>query len=96
MLNIETKELKISDKLKRKIEMIGRFTNTTPIINNGSIKNITGTNIAYVMSHIIVIKNNKYLMFDECDDTYVNAFKIKISFKDLEDKSHKKNYKHLQ
>ena len=26
MLNIETKELKISDKLKRKIEMIGRLT----------------------------------------------------------------------
>jgi len=26
MLNIETKELKINDKLKRKIEMIGRFT----------------------------------------------------------------------
>ena len=26
MLNIETKELKISDKLKRKIEMIGRIT----------------------------------------------------------------------
>lgn len=26
MLNIETKELKRSDKLKRKIEMIGRFT----------------------------------------------------------------------
>ena len=40
MLNIETKELKISDKLKRKIEMIGRFTNT--IINNGCVKNITG------------------------------------------------------
>ena len=27
MLNIETKELKTSDKLKRKIEMIGRLTN---------------------------------------------------------------------
>ena len=90
MLNIETKELKISDKLKRKIEMIGRFTNTTPIINNGYVKNITGANVAYVMPHIIIIKNNKYLMFDECDDTYVNTFKIKISFKDLEDKSHKK------
>ena len=75
MLNIETKELKISDKLKRKIDIIGRFTNTTPIINNGSIKNITGTNVAYVMPHIIVIKNNKYLMFDE----YVNTFKNKIS-----------------
>ena len=64
MLNIETKELKINDKLKRKIEMIGRFTNTPPIINNGSIKNITSTNVAYIIPHIIVIKNNKYLMFD--------------------------------
>ena len=70
--------------------MIGRFTNTTTIINNGYVKNITGSNVAYVMPHIIIIKNNKYLMFDECDDTYVNTFKIKISFKDLEDKSHKK------
>ena len=42
------------------------------------------------MSHIIVMKNNKYLMFDESDDNYVNTFKIKISFKDLEGKSHKK------
>ena len=46
MLNIETKELKINDKLKRKIEMIGRFTNTTPIINNVYVKNITSTNVA--------------------------------------------------
>ena len=59
ILNIETKGLKINDKLKRKIEMIGRFTNTTPIINNGCIKNITSTNVAYVMPHIIAIKNNK-------------------------------------
>ena len=42
------------------------------------------------MPYIIVIKNNKYLMFDECDDVYVNTFKSKISFKDLEGKSHKK------
>ena len=37
MLNIETKELKINDKLKRKIDIIGRFTNTTLITNNSSI-----------------------------------------------------------
>ena len=29
-------------------------------------------------------------MIDECDDNYVNTFKIKISFKDLEGKCHKK------
>lgn len=70
--------------------MIGRFTNTTPNINNGCVKNITGTNDAYVIPHIIVIKNNRYLMFDECDDVYVNTFKSKISFKGLEGKSHQK------
>ena len=79
MLNVETKELKISDKLKRKIEMIGRFTNTTQIINNGSIKK------CYLYYATYYSQNNKYLMFDECDDVYVNTFKSKISFKDLED-----------
>ena len=84
MLNIETKELKISDKFKKNWDD-WKIYNTTPIISNDSIKNITGTNVAYVMPHIIVIKNNKYLMFDECDDVYVNTFKNKIVFKDLED-----------
>ena len=57
MLNIETKELKISDKLKKNWDD-WKIYNTTPIISNDSIKNITGTNVAYVMSNIIVIKNN--------------------------------------
>ena len=81
MLNIETKELKISDKLQRKFDIGWKIYNTTPIISNDSIKNITGTNVAFVMPHIIVIKNNKYLMFDECDDVYVNTFKIKYHLK---------------
>ena len=42
------------------------------------------------MPHIIVIKNNKYLMFDECDDTYVNTFKIKYHLKIYKVKATKK------
>ena len=84
MLTIETKELKISDKLKQKIDMIGRFTNTTPQVNNGCIKNIIGTNVAYVMPHTIITNNTKYLMFDESDDVFVNNLTNKIKFKDLE------------
>ena len=64
MLQIETKEIKISEELKRKIEMIGRFSNTKTIIKNGSIRNIKGTNIAYAEPHQIFIKNNMYLMYD--------------------------------
>jgi len=86
VLKIETKELKISDKLKRQIDMIGRFTNTTPVINNGCVKNIIGINVAYVMPHIIVIKNNKYLMFDECDVVYINTFNNKIFFLSVDSK----------
>ena len=87
---LEQKDVVESDKLQRKFDIGWKIYNTTSIISNDSIKNITDTNVAYVMPHIIVIKNNKYLMFDECDDVYINTFKSKISFKDLEGKSHKK------
>ena len=50
MLKIETKELKISE-LKRKIEIIGRFTNTTPIISNDSIK-ILQVQMLLMLCHI--------------------------------------------
>ncbi len=51
MLNIETKELKTNDKLKRKIEMIGRFTNTTPIL------------VICIFEYFF---KNYYLFFDNC------------------------------
>ncbi|MBQ9012270.1 MAG: hypothetical protein IJ094_01620 [Bacilli bacterium] len=84
MLTIETKELEISDKLKKKVEMVCRFTNTKPIYQKGSIKSIKETNIAYVRPHVITIKNNKYLMFEETDYVFVNGYEKKIMFKDLE------------
>ena len=84
MLTIETKELEISEKLKRKVEMVCRFTNTKPIYQKGSIKSIKETNIAYVRPHVITIKNNKNLMFEETDYVFVNGYEKKIMFKDLE------------
>ena len=41
-------------------------------------------NIAYVMPHIIKVNNIDYLMFDECDDIFVNGYNEKIKFKDFE------------
>lgn len=45
MFEIETKELKISDGLNRKIEMICWFA--------GNINSIKNTNIAYAKPHIL-------------------------------------------
>ena len=63
MLTIETKELNISEKLKKKVDMICKF--------------------AYVKPHIITINEIDYLMFDECDDIFINGYEKKIKFKDL-------------
>jgi len=83
MLTIETKELEISKELKRKVEMICKFACVKPTITNGNIKNIKGTNIAYVKPHVITINKIDYLMFDECEDIYINGYDKKIKFKDL-------------
>ena len=63
MLTIETKELNISEELRKKVDMICKF--------------------AYVKPHIITINKIDYLMFDECDDIYINGYDKKIKFKDL-------------
>ncbi len=46
-MTIETKELVISEELKRKVEMICRFAYVDYSITNGNIKSIRNTNIAY-------------------------------------------------
>jgi len=84
MLTIETKGLEISENLLKKVEMICKFACVKPTITNGNIKNIKGTNIAYVKPHIIKINNINYLMFDECDDIFINGYDEKIKFKDFE------------
>ena len=84
MLTIETKELKISKELKRKVEMICKFANVKYTFENGNIKSIKETNIAYIKLNILKIKNNDYLIFEECDDIFINGYNKKIKFKDLE------------
>ena len=83
MLTIETKELEISIELKRKVEMICKFACAKPTFTNGNIKSIKETNIAYVMPHIIKVNNIDYLMFDECDDIFVNVMMRKLNLKTL-------------
>ena len=91
MLKVETKELEISDKLKRKIEMICKFANVKPEIINGSIKNIKQTNVAYVEPHRLIVNKTTYLFLDEYDKVFVNNTKNQIKLSELE--KHIKNNK---
>ena len=66
-MTIETKELVISEELKRKVEMICRFAYVEYELINGNIKSIKNTNIAYVKPHILKVKGNDYLILEEYD-----------------------------
>ena len=61
-MTIETKELVISEELKRKVEMICRFANVKYAIINGNIKSIKNTNITMIkeqtLKNILFLKNN--------------------------------------
>ena len=66
-MTIETKELVISEELKRKVEMICRFAYVEYEFINGNIKSIKNTNIAMVKPHIAKIKGIDYLMVDDAN-----------------------------
>lgn len=74
IFEIETKKLKISDELNRKIDMICRFACVKYEFIPGNIKSIKNTNIAYVKPHILKVKGNDYLILEE-----YNKFIIGVS-----------------
>lgn len=78
------KELEVDKEVLKRIEMICRFACVKPIIQNGSIINIKGSNIAYVSPHIITIKKNNYLLFNGSDTLFVNDYSKSIKLKNLE------------
>ena len=83
-MTIETKELVISEELKRKIEMICKFAYVEYSFINGSIISFKNTNIAYVKPHILKVKDNDYLIFEDSENVFINVYNKKIKFKDLE------------
>ena len=83
-MTIETKELVISEELKRKVEMICKFDYVEYSFTNGSIISLKNTNIAYVKPHILKVKDNDYLIFEDSENVFINSYNNKIKFKDLE------------
>ena len=84
MINITTKELEIESNLKKKIEFICDFCNTTPTFINGSIRKIDKSNLAYVEPHKVIINNIMFLVFNYSNDVYIKNFGNKIKINELE------------
>ena len=71
MINIVKKELEFDDELKKKIEFICWFCNTTPTIINGNIRKIDRTNLSYIEPHRIIIKGITFLAFNYSKKIYI-------------------------
>ena len=62
MINIIKQEIPIDESLKKKLEFICDFCNTTPIFINGGIRRIDMTNLTYIEPHRKIINNTTFLV----------------------------------
>ena len=85
MVRVITQEIEIDESLKKKIEFICSFCNTTPIIENGSLRTIERTNLAYVEPNRIIIKGITFIAFNYETSIYVEDLSKRLLIKDLED-----------
>ena len=83
MINIVSKKLEIDMELKKKIEFICDFCNTTPIFINGNIRNVERSNLSYIEPHRIIIKGITFLAFNYSKTLYINNLSNEIEIKDL-------------
>ena len=84
MINIIKKEIDVEELLRKRLEIICDFCNTTPTIINGNIRNIDKTNLSYIEPHRIIIKGITFLAFNYSKTLFVGNLSNKLELKDLE------------
>lgn len=84
MINIIKQEIPIDESLKKKLEFICNFCNTTPTFINGSIRKIDKSNLSYIEPHRVIIKGIIFLVFNYSTDIYIKNLNYKIQLSELE------------
>ena len=85
MVNIIKQEVVIEESLKKKLELICEFSNTTLKIINGSIRKIDRTYLTYVEPHRIIINDITFLAFNYSNEIFIENLSNKIKLSELED-----------
>jgi len=84
MINVIKNEIDMEESLKKRLEIICDFCNTTPTIINGSIRKIDKTNLNYIEPHRIIINKVMFLVFNYSNEIYINNLSKKIKISELE------------
>ena len=85
MIKIIEQEISFDDNLKKKLEFICDFCNTTPKFINGSIRKIDKTNLSYIEPHRIIINDITFLAFNYSNEIFIENLSNKIKLSELED-----------
>ena len=83
MINIIKQEIPIDESLKKKLEFICDFCNTTPTFINGSIRKIDKSNLVYVEPHKVIINNIMFLVFNYSNEIFIENLSNKIKLSEL-------------
>ena len=85
MIQMEIKETPISKELKLKLDLICKMAKVPYTLSNGNIANFKGTNIAFVKPHVLRVKDNDFLIFEESNIVYINGYDKKIKLTELDE-----------
>jgi hypothetical protein len=94
-MQIIKEKLEIDEVLEKRIKNTLRFLNIKSKIIKGNIIHIPKTNIAYIEPHKLVINNITYLLFNECNDIYINTLENSIPFNEFEINIKENKTKHI-
>lgn len=95
MINIIKQEIPIDESLKKKLEFICDFCNTTPKFINGSIRKINKTNLTYIEPHRIIINNITFLAFNYSNEIFIENLSNTLTDVDEQFKEKEKTIKTL-
>jgi cell division protein FtsB len=95
MVKIIKEELSFEESLKKKIEFICDFCNTTPKFINGSIRKIDKTNLTYIEPHRIIINNITFLAFNYSNEIFIENLSNTLTNVDEQFKEKDKTIKTL-
>ena len=85
MIKIIKEEIEIDESLVSRLNVICDFCNTSPIIENGSIRKIEHTNLTYIEPHRIIINDITFLAFNYSNEIFIENLSNKIKLSELED-----------
>ena len=95
MVKIIKEELSFEESLKKKIQFICDFCNTTPKFINGSIRKINKTNLTYIEPHRIIINNITFLAFNYSNEIFIENLSNTLTDVDEQFKEKEKTIKTL-